>query len=161
MREVEGFEQEIRKDKAAALGIDVASLDDNIARNTNLIMVPDHRLRRLQHLFADMAELADDLSFTKLRRPVRRWTPTFLRYGQCQDRDLEVRKLDLDDEWIDCDCWWPKCQLGRYQLGRKSNFVWRPADAKAMKRFKRGNMPELDECQNHQQSQENNKAFDA
>ena len=71
-------------------------------------IVPDHRIRRLQHLLADVVDLADELSFTRLRRPVRRWDPSIVGEG--------------DGQWVACDCWWAKC---RPEVG---SFWWRPKD---------------------------------
>lgn len=64
------------------------------------VMIPDHRIRRLQHLLSDLVELLDKVSAMKFNRPIRRCsmlvrnnTPS---KGNFLDREVDVR--------IDCDC---------------------------------------------------------
>jgi hypothetical protein len=79
------------------------------------VVVPDHRVRRLQHLLSDLVELLDQVSTLELHRPVRRckmWT---------ENNTVSSRNpLKLQtEERIPCDCSKLRCNPNQ------TDFRWR------------------------------------
>ncbi|KAH6622425.1 hypothetical protein C7974DRAFT_377981 [Boeremia exigua] len=73
------------------------------------VIVPDHRVRRLQHLLSDLVELLDTVSTMKLNRPVRRCEMSYdrvsvIKYGEFAfDHQKNPSGLDTGDR-VPCDC---------------------------------------------------------
>jgi hypothetical protein len=76
------------------------SQDPNIG-----IIVPDHRIRRIQHLLSDLVELLDQVSTLKFQRPVRRCGM------QTENHDVTSgNPLGLElGRRIPCDCHYVAC----------------------------------------------------
>lgn len=64
------------------------------------IIIPDHRVRRLQHLLSDLVQLLDEVSTMKFNRPVRRCgmlAGNKMLAGEVEDR------IPCDCHWVDCN----------------------------------------------------------
>lgn len=64
------------------------------------VMVPDHRIRRLQHLLSDLVELLDQVSAMKFNRPIRRCGMLVRNHAPIEENFLD-REVDIR---IPCDC---------------------------------------------------------
>lgn len=74
------------------------------------LVIPDHRVRRLQHLLSDLVELLDEVSGMKLNRPIRRCkmsigdggdrVPCDCHFGECNPRreDFYHRQLTISSK---------------------------------------------------------------
>ncbi|KAK5088082.1 hypothetical protein LTS08_004858 [Lithohypha guttulata] len=116
--------------------------------NGTRMMIPDHRIRRLQHLLSDLVELLDEVSKMKFNRPSRRCE--MLVGNNMLGREVEAR--------IPCDCHSVKCnpeqqdfehrQLAgsrttkfRSRKPKSSSFVYQPPvwpDALGLRRTEMG-----------------------
>lgn len=97
------------------------------------VIVPDHRVRRLQHLLMDLVEVLDTFTTMKLNRPVRRCT--MLAENRVSPEKGNPLRL-VTDLLIPCDCSSFECnpkqedfldrQLPAKQ--RKRHLAWRGAE---------------------------------
>ncbi|KAF2031090.1 hypothetical protein EK21DRAFT_64188 [Setomelanomma holmii] len=73
------------------------------------VIIPDHRIRRIQHLLSDLVELLDEVSTMKFNRPVR-------RCGMEIDNSVLARGNPLGLQVggrVPCDCHFPDCNPKR------------------------------------------------
>jgi hypothetical protein len=78
-------------------------------------VVPDHRVRRLQHLLSDLVELLDQVSTLELHRPVRR-CKMWIENNVVSSRN--PLKLQTEKR-ISCDCSKLRCNPDQ------TDFKWR------------------------------------
>jgi hypothetical protein len=85
------------------------------------IVVPDHRIRRLQHLLRDLVDLLDEVSMLDFQRPVRRCTMLAENYVVSEENPLGL----VTKKMIPCDCTHRDCVSSRTS---KTHFPWRNLD---------------------------------
>ncbi|KAK0660458.1 hypothetical protein QBC41DRAFT_383652 [Cercophora samala] len=69
-----------------------------------VVVIPDHRARRLQHLLSDLVELLDEESGMKFNRPVRRCSMVVSKRALAFGTAPNFVEISTDHVRIPCDC---------------------------------------------------------
>ncbi|KAK5655248.1 hypothetical protein OQA88_5815 [Cercophora sp. LCS_1] len=79
---------------------------DEDQNKTTLVVIPDHRVRRLQHLLVDLVKLLDEVSSMRFNRPVRRCRMEVDRKALSYTTALEYERKEPGKTVfrIPCDC---------------------------------------------------------
>jgi len=95
-------EKKIRKSKLEKLNKEEKKIMKELEQDPEVgIVIPDHRIRRVQHLLSDLVELLDEVSAMRFGRPVRRCT---MRIETKKPRDGNPLGLEVFDGQVPCDC---------------------------------------------------------
>ncbi|KAM7208209.1 hypothetical protein V8F20_001489 [Naviculisporaceae sp. PSN 640] len=82
-----------------------------------VVVIPDHRVRRLQHLLVDLVRLLDEVSSMKFNRPVRRCKMLVDRRVLA---DRTLTPLNATGYRIHCDCYTdPDCNPDNLDFGHR------------------------------------------
>ncbi|KAK4197923.1 hypothetical protein QBC40DRAFT_284652 [Triangularia verruculosa] len=112
----EGNPQEIRDDEEAEIKKDLGKDE----KREVVVVISDHRARRLQHLLVDLVGLLDEESGMKFNRPVRRCTMVVgkevLAPGTAETFEKEIVDDGISETYhyrIPCDCYDDECNQNR------------------------------------------------